>query len=328
MKVKPIFYIVVLLLILSSVEAGSNLKITGARCHEQGIFTVTATTRNVESTDLTNTTVKIFNKETGWKTAEGSWNKDEIKRTSTMDKTAVYTSKFGMLTIPGKYTVHVYYENCTYPPCEDQYTMTECPGFSYSCELAELEIRKAFQRGDELWVHFSGININQYEKLDIRESIRISIDSNSRTMNNKPFAGNMMLKYEEEDAYRIIIPLKEGETIYNVGLSIAECKEKGKSGNPSTISYEIKKPVDFTTEMIDKEEEEDQEEEAEDNITEVIEDNNAEDAEESTETIVKPVRTRMKHTGMPVWTIVLIIIAWTVAFIVIGILLFLQFRKR
>jgi len=326
MKLKLVLYMLVFLLILSAVEAGTNLKITGARCHEEGRLTITTTTKNTEPTDLTNTTIKVFHNQAGWSTIEGLWNKDEIKLTSTMDKTATYTSTFGALTLKGMYDVYVYYEDCTYPPCDDQYTMFNCPGFTYSCNLAELEITKAFQRGEELWIQFNGININQYEKLNVEKAIRISVDSNSRTMDNKPFAGNMELKPQGEDAYTLIIPLGVGEKVYNAALAIAQCKEENSVGNPTTFSYEIKKPIDLTK----KEKEQQVYVQPIENISE---ENETEELEEpeyngSTTTIIEPVKTRMSHTGLSTTTIVLIIIGWTVAFIVIGILLFIQLRKR
>jgi len=319
MRLKLFMYIALFLILISTADAadGNVLRIPGAYCYDDGRIEILGQNRNVDPIYLGNTVVTGEHQELGKFTINGSWDKSEISSISAISEKATFTSSPGHLNLSGKYLINVEYEGCRHPPCVQGYTVYQCPGFLYSCEMSDLQITKAFQRGESVWINFQGVNKNQYDKQNLEEVLLISKFGNGPTFDKKIIDATMQLKYRGDDAYTLIIPLDAGEEIYKVMIAVKECVEKDKMNYAEYVIKDPvrrKEPVPTFNPVV---EEPDVEEEPENN-----------DSEEYAKPIVNTMEDDMEQSGgLTMNTIILIIVGWLVALAAVIVLLILQYRK-
>lgn len=213
----------VLIMMSGLVHAYANLEITNAHCLEDGQFTLIAQNRNDEPLDLTTTQVMLFHPKLGLFPTQGSWDKKSIVQGTTRSQTATYLSTTGNANHSGNYDGAAYYEGCKNELCRDTFRLSQCPEFTYSCDLVSLSMERCFVHGNEVWLRFSGLNKGQYEPIDPNTAFSVSLESNARTVFKTAVIKGMQLSRQGEDIYTLKIPMEKNEKVFEVSLSMRQC---------------------------------------------------------------------------------------------------------
>jgi len=223
MNSKLLVYVVLFFLLSVPIQGYANLKVTAARCHDNGVFSINVQNRYDDSLVLNDVNMTLFHPKLGHFKPKGAWDKDFIYLDTTHSQLAEFISTPGNTNISGFYDGFITYSGCKHPPCTEVFRLTTCPDFNYACELSKLEITNCFHRGQQFWVQFRGLNTGQYEKLNPHTDLTYYVESTERTQKKiKRFEG-MDLLPKGKDTFLLKIPTKGSEQIYSFGVGIDKC---------------------------------------------------------------------------------------------------------
>jgi len=204
-----------------------SLGLSDGRCFDDGSFSMQV--KNFGDTpidlDRVRVTAMMNSRDDAAFDVTGSFDRDNLYDGSSYTTTTMFHSNTGNLNESGTYHVAVTYPDCRYGSCAEEILLERCPGFPYQCKLADVQIDRCFERNGALQIYVSGINQQQYERIDPLRELALSLRSNARTISSQYYADGVTIKTQGDDEYIVSVPLKPGEKVYEASLELARCSK-------------------------------------------------------------------------------------------------------
>lgn len=218
-----------ILLVLLSAQASAyiSLDLSAGRCYDDGSFSMKVRNFGDSKLDLQETriTARKLGRLDDTFEVTGDFDRTTLYEGSSYTTSTMFEAHIGNLNESGTYEIEITYPNCRYGTCQEKMTLERCPGFSYQCKLADLQITKCFERNGAFLIYFTGINDEQYEKINPLLELALSMKSNSRTIRNVRYPAGATVKTIGDDEYIMKLPLQKGEKPYDISLELMRCSD-------------------------------------------------------------------------------------------------------
>jgi len=220
---KKTFNIVLILSILVFIQTANaaEISIGTGKCNSDGSLSFIAETTSDKRVTTSNLKVyaeykdKVFG-------VHGNWSTERI-RTQGAENPTTFTSPFGQLNYSGDYIVFIEPSQCDNAD-ECELTLKGCPGFLYDCNLAKLEVESCYTENNIFYLYFSGLNKNQFDKLDVSHAIIKKINTPNRMVLGEETLPNLKKKKIKGDSY--LITFETEDKPLNVMMGIDKCDYK------------------------------------------------------------------------------------------------------
>lgn len=226
-----------------------SLGLSDGRCSPDGSFSMQV--KNFGGTpidlDRVNVTARMNGRDNRTFDVSGAFDRNSLYEGNPYTTTTLFRSTTGNLNESGTYGISITYPDCRYGTCTEELLLGRCPGFSYQCKLADVQIDRCLERNGMLQMYVHGINEKQYQKIDPLRELALSLRSNARTISNQYYADGVTIKSQENDEFIMNVPLKPGEKISEASLELTRCSKPPSLREMDICTIQENNPMDKKT---------------------------------------------------------------------------------
>lgn len=244
LRKKVITYLVLILIIVafesytakavSQPDYYAKLSISSGQCFDDGSFEISV--ENLKNYRISTESIQVVATQgTSNITPPGSWffigdKGDEVPLEKVYGSDNRFKSPIGVLNETGSYTVKLRYKECESFPdfCESKFVLQNCPGYRYNCGILNLKINKCYNRENQGYVILSGLNNEQYSKINPIDDIVYNIKTKTRVWLANNNLEGMTYNDIGNDTYLVKFPLENltSNKLELVEARVSECPSK------------------------------------------------------------------------------------------------------